>query len=359
MLKLSGYEIHEQLYTGTRSQIFRARRSVGQQPVIIKIAAQEFPSPQALTRLHHEFDIGSTIDAPHVIHYYALEDSLHGLALIAEDFGAEALALMIPARGFDHTAFLPIAIQLAKGLEAMHRSGVMYLQIHPHNIVINPDTRVVKFIDFGMASRLKQDTQQATSPYRLEGSLAYLPPEQSGRTHQAIDYRTDLYSLGVTFYQMLTGSVPFPSNDPLEVIHGHLAISPKPVVEVSPHVPQPVSAIVEKLLAKSSDARYQSASGLKKDLETCLKQWTETGYVEHFALAQDDFPERFQLPQKLYGREREVDALMEAFERVAAGHTEVILVAGYSGIGKTSLVSEIHTPILRQRGYFVSGKFDQ
>jgi predicted ATPase/transcriptional regulator with GAF, ATPase, and Fis domain len=358
MLKLSGYEIHEQLSTSTRSQIFRARRSADQQPVIIKIPAPEFPTPQDLSRFRHEFDMGGAIDDPHVIHYDALEDYSHGLALIQEDFGAEALAQVIPARGLELSAFLPIAMQLAAGLEAIHRSGVTHRQIHPHNLVINPDTRVVKFIDFGMASRLKQDTQPATSPNRLEGSLAYLSPEQTGRMRQAIDDRTDLYSLGVTFYQMLTGSVPFPSDDPLEVIHGHLAIRPKPVREVSPHVPQPVSAIVEKLLAKSSDARYQSASGLKKDLETCLKQWTATGSVEHFAIPQDDVPERFQLPQKLYGREREVDALLEAFERVAAGHTEVILVAGYSGIGKTSVVSEIHKPLLRQRGYFVSGKFD-
>jgi predicted AAA+ superfamily ATPase len=151
--------------------------------------------------------------------------------------------------------------------------------------------------------------------------------------------------------------VPFPSHDPLEVIHAQLAITPQPVHDVNPAVPHLVSALVEKLLAKSSDDRYQSAAGLKKDVATCLEQWTATGAIADFALAQDDVPERFQLSQKLYGREREVDAMIQAFERVAAGHTEVILVAGYAGIGKTSVVSEIHTPLLRQRGYFVSGKF--
>jgi serine/threonine protein kinase len=158
MLKLAGYEIHEQLSTSTRSQLFRARRSAGQQPVVIKIPAPEFPSPQELTRIRHEFDMGRAIDDPHVIHYDALEDSRHGLALIEEDFGAEALAQVIPGRGLELCAFLPIAIQLAEGLEAIHRSGVTHRQIHPHNLVINPDTRVVKSIDFGMASSLKQDT---------------------------------------------------------------------------------------------------------------------------------------------------------------------------------------------------------
>ena len=153
--------------------------------------------------------------------------------------------------------------------------------------------------------------------------------------------------------------MPFPSHDPLEVLHAHLAIRPTPVQDVNPSIPHPASAMVEKLLAKSSDERYQSAAGLKKDVATCLEQWTETGSIADFALAQDDVPARLQLPQKLYGREREVDALLQALARVAAGHTEVILVAGYSGIGKTSVVSAIHTPLLRQRGYFVSGKFDQ
>ena len=266
----------------------------------------------------------------------------------------------MPARGFALTAFLRIAMQLAAGLEAMHRSGVMHLQIHPYNIVINPDTGVVKFIDFGMASRRQQDAQQVMSPYGLERPLAYLAPEQTGRMHQAIDHRTDLYALGVTFYQMLTGAVPFPSHDPLEVLHGHLAITPTPVQDVHPSIPHPVSAMVEKLLAKSSDARYQSASGLKKDVETCLEQWTGDRLYRRFCASRKTMSlTRFQLPQKLYGREREVHALLEAFARVAAGHTEVILVAGYSGIGKTSVVSAIHTPLLRQRGYFVSGKFDQ
>jgi serine/threonine protein kinase len=230
MLKLPGYEIHAPLYAGTRSQIFRGHRSADQQPVVIKIVAQDFPSPQALNRLRHEFAIGSSIDDPHIMHYYALEDYRHGLALITEDFGAVALAQVMPVGGFDLTAFLPIARQLAAGLVAMHHSGVMHLQIHPYNIVINPDTLVVKFIDFGMASRRTPDTQPATRPHRLEDSLAYLSPRQTGRMHQAIDYRTDLYALGVTFYQMLTGAVPFPSDDPLEVIHGHLAIAPTPAL---------------------------------------------------------------------------------------------------------------------------------
>jgi predicted ATPase len=359
MITLSGYDIGERLHTGTRSTVVRARRSADLQPVILKIPTPEFPSPEDLNRLRHEFSIGRAIDDRHVIHYDALEDYHHGLALVEEDFGAVALATVIPEGGFELAAFLQIALQLVEGLEAIHRSGVTHRHLHPHNIIINPATRVVKIVDFGRASRLKQDIQQATSLFRLEGPVAYLSPEQTGRMNHMIDSRSDLYTLGVTFYQMLSGALPFQSEDALELVHSHLARIPRPLDEIAPHVPKAAAAIVAKLLAKRPEERYQSAYGLKSDLETCLEQWTDSGGIASFVLGQDDFSETLQISQKLYGRAEEVKALMWAFDRVAEGHMEILLVGGYSGIGKTSLIHEIHTPVVRQRGYFVSGKFDR
>ncbi|HEY9623204.1 MAG TPA: AAA family ATPase [Crinalium sp.] len=217
----------------------------------------------------------------------------------------------------------------------------------------------MKLIDFSIASLLPKETQEIQSPNILEGTLAYLAPEQTGRMNRGIDYRADFYALGVTLYQLLTGTLPFTSDDPLELIHGHIARVPAPVHQVKPDVPAMVGAIVAKLMAKNAEDRYQSAMGLKHDLEQCLIQWKAAGQIAPFELGQRDLSDRFLIPEKLYGREAEVQALLNAFDRVADGSSELILVAGFSGIGKTAVVNEVHKPIVRQRGYFIKGKFDQ
>jgi serine/threonine protein kinase len=355
MIILAGYDIIAQLYKGRRSAIFRALRSRDQRLVILKTPITDFPIVEHIARLRHEFALGSALADPHIILYHTFEDPPDGPFLVAEDFDAVALAHLIPHDGFELTAFLHIAIQLARGLEAMQRAGVLHKNINPSNIVINAETLTAKFIDFSSASQLTREPQQVRNLHRLGGNLAYMAPEQTGRMHQQVDCRTDMYALGVTFYQMLTGSLPFQSDNALEIVHAHLAVTPTAIEAMHPHVPRMVSAIIAKQLAKHPEERYQSAYGLRQDLEACRTQWTERGIVDAFPLARHDRPVGWHLSQKLYGREPEVHALLEAFERVALGHTELLLVTGYSGIGKTSLVRAIQTPgaatpgLLRQR----------
>ncbi|MBN3927649.1 AAA family ATPase, partial [Nostoc sp. NMS4] len=217
----------------------------------------------------------------------------------------------------------------------------------------------VKLIDFSIASLLPKETQEIKNLNVLEGTLAYISPEQTGRMNRLIDYRTDFYSLGVTFYELLTGELPFPSNDAMELVHCHIAKMPDCVSDMKSEIPKVVGEIIRKLMAKNAEDRYQSALGLKHDLEKCLSQLEETGGIESFEIAQRDICDRFIIPDKLYGREAEVETLLSSFERVSLGATEMMLVAGFSGIGKTAVVNELHKPIVRQRGYFIKGKYDQ
>ena len=252
-----------------------------------------------------------------------------------------------------------MAIQIANSLDGLYRHHVIHKDLKPANILINPTTKEVKLIDFSIASLLPRQTQEIQNPNVLEGTLPYISPEQTGRMNRGIDYRTDFYSLGVTFYELLARQLPFQTDDPIELVHCHLAKQPIPVHQLNKSVPLVLSEIVSKLMAKNAENRYQSAIGLKFDLETCLHAWEETGKIASFKLGLRDLCDRFIIPEKLYGRESEVFSLLAAFERVSAGSAEMMLVAGFSGIGKTAVVNEVHKPIVRQRAYFIKGKFDQ
>ncbi len=357
---LPGYNFIEALHEGVNTVIYRAFKQSDQTLAIVKALKAEYPSLEELTRLRHEYKILKLLlDIEGIVEPIALENHYNNLALILADFGAESLKKYISDRELSLTEFLTIAIQLASTFTQLHQAKIIHKDIKPHNIVINPETGQVKIIDFSIASRLEKENQSISNPNLLEGSLAYMSPEQTGRMNRSIDYRTDFYSLGVTFYQMLTGSLPFNATDPLEFVHCHIAKTPIPPQELNPKIPLAVSEIVMKLLAKTAEDRYQSSLGLKADLETCLTQLQTDGEISHFIVGQLDSYSQFSIPQKLYGREIEVATLLEAFDRVSSGTTEMMLVSGYSGIGKSCLVHEVHKPIVRQRGYFISGKFDQ
>lgn len=362
------YHINEQIYTGHRTLVYRGFRLSDGQPVAIKLLRNEFPRFNELVHFRNQYVIAKNLELPGIIKAYSLESYDHRYALVMEDFGGISLSSYLASlaeasnealEGLPVNKFLPIAIQIASTLDGLYHHRVIHKDLKPANILINPTTQQVKLIDFSIASLLPRETQEIQNPNVLEGTLPYISPEQTGRMNRGIDYRTDFYSLGVTFYELLTGKLPFPTDDSMDLVHCHLAKLPLPVHHLNQNVPPILSEIVSKLMAKNAEDRYQSALGLKYDLETCLSQLEEIGAIANFDLGQRDLCDRFIIPEKLYGRESEVFSLLEAFERVSAGSTEMMLVAGFSGIGKTAVVNEVHKPIVRQRGYFIKGKFDQ
>jgi hypothetical protein len=276
-----------------------------------------------------------------------------------EDFGGISLREYTKTNPLSLLEVLKIAQQLSTILHELHQNRVIHKDIKPANILIHPETKQVKLIDFSIASLLPKQTPEIQNPNVLEGTLAYLAPEQTGRMNRGIDYRADFYSLGVTLYELLTGDLPFLADEPLELVHCHIAKTPLSPHQINQNIPHIISEIVLKLMAKNAEDRYQSALGLKPDLQQCLRQWQETGTIIEFELGQEDRSDRFLIPEKLYGREQEVKLLLEAFDRIANGTSEIMLVAGFSGIGKTAVVNEVHKPITRQKGYFIKGKFDQ
>jgi predicted ATPase/GAF domain-containing protein len=279
-------------------------------------------------------------------------------ALVLEDFGGRSLEGLLGAP-MAMDIFLPLAIKISTAVANIHERGVVHKDLKPENILVDPTSSEVKVADFGLASRVPREQPPADPPRLIEGSLPYLSPEQTGWTNRAIDNRTDLYSLGVTFYQMLTGRLPFEAHDPVEWVHCHVARVPRSPSELVPEVPRAVADIVLKLLSKMPEDRYQSARGLRRDMERSLRQWARSGAIEPFALGRHDATGRLQIPQRLYGREREIVRLLEAYGRVVAtGTPELLLVSGYAGIGKSSLVRELYNPTVRERGLFVSGKFE-
>ncbi|RCJ37919.1 serine/threonine protein kinase [Nostoc minutum NIES-26] len=360
MLMLPGYVSAEILYEGLSSLIYRAIKQKDGTSVIVKVLKTEYPTLEDLTALRHEYKVlSSLIDVAGVINPLTLEKYQNGLALVLEDFGSVSLKKFIDSQKFSLKDFLVIANQLAATLADIHDKQVTHKDIKPQNIVINTNNLTIKVIDFSIASQLSRENETVSNPNLIEGTLAYMSPEQTGRMNRSLDYRTDFYSLGVTFYQMLTGLLPFDSKDSLELIHLHIAKTPASPNEINLEIPLVVSEIVMKLLAKTAEDRYQNALGLKADLELCLQQLESNSQIAKFTIGQLDKSSQFIIPQKLYGREAEVNILLNAFERISNGQTEMMLVSGYSGIGKSSLVNEIHKPIVRQRGYFISGKFDQ
>jgi PAS domain S-box-containing protein len=369
ILVIPGYEILEQIYHSQNSLVYRACRHRDRQPVIIKLLAPDYPTPEVLTRYKQEYKIAKSLNLTGVVRVDSLQQHQQTLAIFLEDFGGESLAQSIESTPLTLTEVLSVAIQLTQTLGEIHAAKIVHKDLNPANIIIDRSTGQVKIIDFGIATVFTRENQPLRHPNVLEGTLAYMSPEQTGRMNRTLDYRTDFYSLGATVYQLLTQQLPFTTTDALELVSCHIAKQPIPPHHLDPTIPAPISAVVMKLLAKTAEARYQSAWGLAADLAECQRQLDLTGTVANFELASQDISGKFQIPQKLYGREREIEALLAAFDRVACpliaidrhnlAQVEMMLVTGYSGIGKSTLIREIYKPITQRQGYFIAGKFDR
>ncbi len=357
--QLDGYTVTELLYLGARAGVYRATCNKDGRSVAIKVLRDGLPRVSDRVQFRNQYAIASNLDIPGIVKPLDLKVD-QGFALVMEDWAGIPLGQYLQQRRqLDIGEGLAIARQLTNILHDLHQERVIHKDIRPDNILTDRSSSQVTLIDFSIASLLPKEVQQLQSPNVLEGTLGYLAPEQTGRMNRGIDYRTDFYGLGVTLYQLWSGRLPFEADDPLAAIHSHIAKTPEPLDRLNSTIPAVVAAIVGKLMAKNAEDRYQSARGIEFDLATCAAQWRETGEILTFDLGTRDLSDRFSIPEKLYGREAEVDALLEAFGRVTQGQSEIMLVAGFSGIGKTAVVNEVHKPIARQRGYFIKGKFGQ
>jgi PAS domain S-box-containing protein len=325
---------------------------------ILLVAADE-SSPGGVERLEHEFALQAELDRDWAARPVALTQHNGRVTLVLEDPGGTPLDRLL-GRPLETSHFLPIAIPLAGVLGRVHEQGLIHKDIKPANILVDAATGGIWLMGFGIASRLPREHQAPAPPEIIAGTLAYMAPEQTGRMNRSVDSRSDLYALGVTFYEMLTGTLPFTAADPMEWVHCHIARQPTPPNERVAGVPGPLSAIVMKLLAKTAEERYQTGAGVEADLRRCLAEWESHGRIDSFPLGAYDVSNRLLIPEKLYGRDREIEALLASFGRVVAnGTVELVLVSGYSGIGKSSVVNELHMALAPRRGLFASGKFDQ
>jgi AAA ATPase domain/Protein kinase domain len=342
--------------------LYRGRKHDDASPILAIALSTEQPSPQSIRRLDHEYSFAAELDPAWAAKPLAITRYEGRTILILKDPGGEPLDRVLErnqGQPLDLTRLLRIAIGLAKTLGQVHQHGLIHKDIKPADIFVD-DTGKAWLTGFGIASRLPRERQSPEPPEFIAGTLAYVAPEQTGRMNRSIDSRSDLYSLGVTFYEMLTGILPFRASDPMEWVHCHIARQPTALSERLPDVPVAVSAITMKLLSKTAEERYQTAAGVERDLLHCLSQWESRGSIDVFAFGAQDTPDRLIIPEKLYGRDGEVDTLLAAFDRiVAGGRPELVLVSGYSGIGKSAVVNELHKPLVPPRGLFAAGKLDQ
>jgi PAS domain S-box-containing protein len=327
--------------------------------VLVVGPAGEYVSPATLARLEHEYSLASELDPRWAVRPLKLERYRGRAVLVLEDGGGEPLARLL-GTPIEVGTFLRLAIRIARAVGSVHAAGLIHKDIKPTNVLVNSATGDVWLTGFGIASRLRRERQSPEPPEIIAGTLAYMAPEQTGRMNRSIDSRSDLYAFGIMLYEMLTGGLPFSASDPMEWVHCHVARQPVPPSERLPGVPGSVSGIIMKLLAKTAEERYQTAAGVERDLRRCLAGWDVQRRIAEFPLGEHDTPDRLLIPEKLYGRARDVETLLASFDRIIkSGAPELVLVSGYSGIGKSAVVNELHNPLVPPRGLFASGKFDQ
>ena len=345
----------ERLYSGSRHFLYRDSKHGT--AVVIKVNA--VPGGRDVASLRHEYEICRDLCLPGIVNVRGLVDTEAGVGLAMDDLGGRDLAQAFQSAPLSHTLFLDIAVQLAEAIARLHESRIVHCDIHPGNIVWNPEKEIATLCDFALAKRLPLLSLESPDPNVLEGTLAYMSPEQTGRTGRSVDGRTDLYSLGATFYHMLTGSPPFAEADPVALVHAQIARLPRPPDELNPQVPLMLSRLVLKLLEKEPTNRFQTAHALAADLRESRRQLLQTGTIQPFPLAAHDIPHALKIPDQLYGRDDELSALRAAFTRASAGGRELVVVTGGPGIGKSALVNRLWPTVSDVHGYYAAGKFDQ
>jgi predicted ATPase/signal transduction histidine kinase/DNA-binding response OmpR family regulator/tRNA A-37 threonylcarbamoyl transferase component Bud32 len=361
-MEIKDYSIKNQLFKGKRFTIHRAIGEHRGTSYILKVLDKKTtPDSRIINTLKHEYHLLKQVDSQYVIKAVDWFEDNNYSVIVLEDTSGQSLKQEIKENGgpIPFEQFIPLALKITKGLAAVHSKNIIHKDINPSNIIRSPQTGELKIIDFNIATTYDIKVSYTGSPEKLQGTLPYISPEQTGRMNRWLDHRSDLYSLGVTFYEMLTGKLPFQHGAPMEIVYAHLARHPEPPHLLNNQVPVILSKIVMKLLAKNPEERYQSALGLKHDLEVLQKALPNLEPLANVHLGEKDFPGKLQIPGKLYGREKELEQLLNAYQRVSSGTKEMTLVTGYSGTGKTALVNEIHKPITKDRGYFINGKFDQ
>jgi len=360
MIKVSGYEVKEKVYEGKINVLYRGIKLEDQTSVLFKFIASNYPDLSDISILHHEYEVNQMINSTNIVKIYSIEEYDKTPILILEDFFGESLASRLNSvKKIQLLEFLSTGIKLSQAINDIHSANIIHKDINPKNIIVNMEKGIVKITDFGISTLLSKELKNIGKVEYMEGTINYISPEQTGRMNRPLDYRTDFYSLGITFYEMLTGFLPFQAVDELGLIHCHLAMTPMSPHEVDQKIPKVVSDIVMKLIEKMAENRYQSMLVLKSDLKKCIELIQKNGSIEYFNIGENDISDRFQIPEKLYGRETEIQVLLSSFERISNGAKETLMVTGYSGVGKSVLVNEINKPSIKKLGHFIFGKFDQ
>jgi predicted ATPase/serine phosphatase RsbU (regulator of sigma subunit) len=362
MEKIQNYTITQKIAETRSSFVYRGHKAGAKGTVIIKVMKATYPSASEIARFKQEYELIKSISLENIIKTYELLEHNDSFALVLEDFnGVSIKSILDQKKKFEIKTFLTLSARIAETLGSLHAKDIVHKDIKPHNILINIKTGNIKITDFGISSVITHERDKVYNPEYITGTLSYMSPEQTGRINRTVDYRTDLYSFGVTMYEMTTGTLPFKSLDPMEIIHSHIAVLPLPPAKQDQDIPEIISDIIMKLLSKTPEERYQNGFGVAVDLNECLRQMDENGNIKTFSLAKHDISNRFIIPQKLFGREKEINILLSSFEKVLSTGkgAGIIAISGAPGIGKSALIHEIHKPIVAKKGYFIFGKFEQ
>ncbi|MBN1548017.1 MAG: AAA family ATPase, partial [Syntrophaceae bacterium] len=361
MEKIGNYILQEQIRETRKAVIFRAHTHGEAPKYIIKILKTKDPTPSESARFRQECNLIKNLDIDGIVRIYDVIEQDNHFVIVEEDFDGVSLKELIKTEKIDLKSFLQIAERVSEILGGIHKSNIVHLDIKPDNILINEQAGQIKIADFGIAAILTHANEELYHPEVIDDTLVYISPEQTGRMNRTIDYRTDLYSLGITFYEMLTGDVPFRSNDPMELIHAHIARKPSPSHNSTFPIPSIITEIIAKLLSKNPEERYQNGFGVMADIQECIRQVDEKQNIESFELGKHDISNRFIIPQKLFGREKDIGRLISSFDTVATrkNGAAIMVVMGAPGIGKSAMINEIYKPIVARKGYFISGKYEQ